>query len=449
MSLNVGNLIFNLHQMISSTTTSADILIYSKAIEQLKLGSVFSVVSYDTLPDIDTVEKYALYLVENESLIYIANKTYNKWIPLVATNIGQALSWGYNLCGLLGTGVANTCNLTSPVSVTGGFADWTDIAVGQYHSTGLRSNGTIWSWGRNSLGQLGDGTAINRSSPVSVTGGFNDWCQITSGRDFLLALRNDGSLWAWGCGYRGGLGVDSFSICRSSPVSVVGGFTDWCDISAGILHSAAVRTNCSLWTWGGNTVGQLGDNTTVSRASPASIINIPFGWCRVSAGYTHAVALTGNGYLWSWGNNTNGSLGDGSTDNRSSPVSVVGGFNDWCQIAAGDESSAAIRTNGSIWMWGCNTRGTLGDNTVFCRSSPVSVVGGYTDWCYVRLGEYTSSAIRSNGTLWTWGSNCNGILGNGSEVSVSSPVSVVGGFADWTKIDVGTSHAVGIRCLDF
>jgi alpha-tubulin suppressor-like RCC1 family protein len=252
---------------------------------------------------------------------------------------------------------------------------------------------TVCAWGLNSSGQLGDNTTVNKSSPVSVVGGFLDWCQVSAGAAHTAAIRTNGSLWAWGCNSCGQLG-DNTSIIKSSPVSVVGGFTDWCRISAGGYFNAAIRTNGTLWTWGSNYRGQIGDNTTVSK---------------------------------------------------SSPVSVVGGFTDWCQVSAGSNTTAAIRTNGTLWTWGYNSHGLLGDNTVISKLSPVSVVGGFTDWCQVSAGSSITAAIRTNGTLWTWGYNGNGRLGDNTVVAKSSPVSVVGAFTDWWQVSAGNGHTAAIR----
>ena len=146
--------------------------------------------------------------------------------------------------------------------------------------------------------------------------------------------------------------------------------------------------------------------------------------------------MRSNGTLWAWGNNSGGKLGDNSTVSKSSPVSVVGGFTDWCQVSAGGEHSAAVRTNGTIWSWGNGNNGRLGNNSTIARSSPVSVVGGFTDWCQVSAGESHSVGIRTNGTLWSWGYNNNGQLGDGTVVSKCSPVPVNGGFTDWCSASV-------------
>jgi alpha-tubulin suppressor-like RCC1 family protein len=238
---------------------------------------------------------------------------------------------------------------------------------------------------------LGDNTQTSKNSPVSVVGGFTDWCQVSAGSNHTAALRINGTLWTWGSNYRGKLG-DNTLVSKSSPVSVVGGFTDWCQVSAGGVHTAAVRTNGTLWTWGYAAFGELGDNTTVTKSSPVSVVGGFTDWCQVSAGYFHTAAIRTNGSLWTWG--VGGRLGDNTLVSKSSPVSVVGGFTDWCQVSAGSCHTAAVRTNGTIWTWACNSGGQLGDNTVISKISPVSVVGGFTDWCQISSGCVHTTALR-------------------------------------------------------
>jgi hypothetical protein len=162
------------------------------------------------------------------------------------------------------------------------------------------------------------------------------------------------------------------------------------------MHSLGVRQNGTAWAWGCNGNGQLGDNTVTSRSSPVSVVGGFTDWCQISASYRHSLALRQNGTAWAWGLNDPGRLGDDTIVSKRSPVSVVGGFTDWCQIRAGGTFSLALRTNGTAWAWGCGTQGRLGDNTITNKSSPVSVVGGYTDWWDISAGTDFSLAIRKS-----------------------------------------------------
>jgi alpha-tubulin suppressor-like RCC1 family protein len=385
---------------------------------------------------------------------------------VVATNVGGAVTltidppivynnsvwaWGMNSnggnpVGKLGDNTA--VNKSSPVSVVGGFTDWCQISASKAangFSLGVRTNGTLWAWGKNGNGTLGDNTTVCKSSPISVVGGFTDWCQVSAGSAHALGVRQNGTAWGWGYGGNGRLG-DNCTSQKLSPVSVVGGFTDWCQVSAGKDYSLGLRTNSTLYAWGRNYCGKLGDNTTADKSSPVSVVGGFTDWCQVSGGYYHSLAVRQNGTAWGWGQGSNGKLGDNTTVDKSSPVSVVGGFTNWCQVAAGGYQSLGVRTNGTAWAWGVGSSGELGDNTIANKSSPVSVIGGFTNWCQVAAGtSRNSAAVRTNGTIWGWGSSFCGELGDNTTVSKSSPVSVIGGFTDWCQVAAGNHFSLAIR----
>jgi alpha-tubulin suppressor-like RCC1 family protein len=406
---------------------------------------VVSVATRSSLPNAVTYNGRLIYVVD-ESRYYHAVRGY--WTNYLASDVysfaSELWAWGSNTCGRLGDGT--TVSKRSPVQVLGGFGDWCGVSAGYAHSLGVRTNGTAWAWGCNAAGQIGDGTVTSRSSPVSVVGGFTDWCGVSGARCRSFGIRTNGTIWAWGDNF-GRLG-DGTTIGRSSPVSVVGGFIDWCGVSTHQSggHSLGIRTNCSIWAWGSGLGGILGNGATVATCSPVSVVGGFTDWCGISAGNQHSLAIRTDGTIWAWGSNNQGQLGDVTTVSKSSPVSVVGGFTDWCGIAGGVENSLAIRTNGSIWAWGNPTYGRLGDGTTVAKSSPVSVVGGFTDWCGIS-GSLQSMGIRTNGSIWAWGANDQGQLGDNTITSRSSPVSVVGGFTDWCTISAGNRHSLGIRAL--
>jgi alpha-tubulin suppressor-like RCC1 family protein len=369
---------------------------------------------------------------------------------VVATNVGGAVtvtieppivynnsiwSWGCGGNGRLGDNT--TVDKSSPVSVIGGFTDWCQLALGEKHGAALRTNGTIWAWGYNNCGQLGDNSTVAKSSPVSVVGGFTDWCQVSAGTAHSLGVRTNGTAWAWGRQSLGALG-DNSSVNKSSPVSVVGGFTDWCQVSGGGSFSIALRQNGTAWAWGYGL--PLGNNCTANQSSPVSVAGGFTDWCQVAAAAGNfSLAIRTNGTAWAWGINGYGRLGDNTTVNKSSPVSVVGGFTDWCQVSAGAGHSLGVRTNGTAWAWGRAEFGTLGDNTTVSKSSPVSVVGGFTNWCQVSSGSRNSFGLRTNGTAWSWGWGLLGALGDNTTVDKSSPVSIAGGFTDWVCLSYPNS----------
>ena len=424
---------------MSEERNSTELMVLAKMIEKLNTGCVQVVATYNDLLKLstsgDTGVIGSMYFVESDGKLY-----YNfgsVWKNIYLEEKIAAWAWGT----FTGDGTGTT--RTSPVSVIGGYTDWIQVDAGGAHSLGLRADGTAWAWGSGADGRLGDGTVVSRSSPVSVVGGFTDWIQV-SGSTHSVGLRANGTAWAWGLSSDGRLG-DGTVVSRSSPVSVIGGFTDWIQVNGGSNHSLGLRANGTAWAWGLNTFGRLGDGTVVSRSSPVSVVGGYTDWIQVSGGGANSVGLRANGTAWAWGANDFGRLGDDTAVSRSSPVSVVGGFTDWIQVSAGDSHSLGLRANGTAWAWGWGLNGRLGDGTIITRSSPVSVIGGFTDWIQVSAGGSHSLGLRANGTAWAWGPGTAGGLGDGTIITKSSPVSVVGGFTDWIQVSGGSSYGLALR----
>ena len=305
---------------------------------------------------------------------------------------GELWAWGYNVDGTLANHSIDVINgfTCSPLSALGNISNWKSVDCHSLHVAGLRDDGTLWAWGENDHGQLGDGTTINRSSPVSVVGGITDWVYATTGANISFGIREDGTGWAWGYNGDGGLGIGVAGISisdrrsRSSPTTIVGGFTDWIKIR----ESIGLRGNGTLWTWGWDGYGVLGVNTSYQhKSSPVEVLGGFTDWTSTSGIYGSVVSLRENGTLWSWGHNWAGQLGDGTTIARSSPVLVSGGFTDWVRVGykkwSGSWHNIALRSNGTLWSWGENDQGQLGIGTVGQserKSSPTMVLGSLTGW---------------------------------------------------------------------
>jgi len=442
MTFGVNDLINCINQAATrSNLTALEILQLTGSECQLNdKCTVFSVACQASLPTASCNTGRFVY-VTNESKYYFS--TGAAWTSDVSGITSAVWSWGNNSDGQLGDNT--TVNKSSPVSVVGIFTDWCQVSSGLCHSLAVRSNGTARAWGNNTCGRLGDNTTENKSSPVSVVGGFTDWCQVSAGREHSLGVRTNSTAWAWGCGGSGRLGNNS-TTNRTSPVSIIA-FSDWSRVSAGGFHSLGLRTNGTIWAWGFNDCGQLGNNSTSSTSSPVSVVGGFTDWCQLSTGFKHSLAIRTGGTAWAWGNNYYGQLGDGYSGagyTRSSPVSVIGGFTNWCQLSGGYMFSLGVRQNGTAWGWGRGASGQLGNNSAIgSQPSPVSVVGGFTDWCKISAGSTHSLGLRQNGTLWSWGNGDS--LGNNCTTNRSSPVSVVGGYTDWWDVSGGGNSSLAIR----
>jgi len=430
---------------INTATDSLDLLQLSSVSKDYDAGFVYSVANTASLPAAADNKGRMVYVIDKCGYRVSDGTTWtNDFTSIASTQIWGA---GCNSCGAIGDNTIT--NRSSLVSVVGGFTDWCQVSSSGLTTFGLRTNGTLWGWGCGFEGKIGDGNASSRSSPVSVVGGFTNWCQVSVGAASVHAVRCDGTLWGWGENTYGTIGnnIGDFT-CLVSPVSVVGGFTDWCQVSAGLRNTLALRSNGTLWSWGDNISGALGDGTIINRSSPVTVVGGFTDWCQVNASGYSSIGLRSNGSLWSWGCNVWGQLGTGNQINYSSPVSVIGGFTDWCRIAQGISTSVlATRSNGTLWGWGRNYFGMLGIGSCCRRSSPVSVVGGFTDWCQVSVNFRTAAGIRTDGSMWGWGSS----YGQFGFICTSlSPVSVAGGLNNWRQVAVGTRSLTAIRsCRGF
>ena len=314
------------------------------------------------------------------------------------------------------------------------------IAAGEYHSLALRSDGTVWAWGDNEFGQLGDGSTTNRLVPVRVHG-LRDVTGIAAGTTHSLAVRSDGTVWAWGRNADGRLG-DGTTTPRLTP-SRVSGLDEVTSIAAGRAHSLAVRSDGTVWAWGGNTDGQLGDGTTTRRLTPVPVSGLS-DVISIVAGRDHALAVRSDGIVWVWGDGWHGQLGDGTTgDRRLTPV-AVSGISDVTGVAAGRYHSLAVRFDGVVWAWGSNLSGALGDGTFTQRPAPVRVIE-LSDVTNITSGATHSLAVDADGAVWAWGSNYAGQLGYGNIFDRYHTPLLVSSLTDVTRIAAGVLHSLALR----
>ena len=351
-------------------------------------------------------------------------------------------SCGYNTNGELGDNTIT--HRSSPVQTIAGGTSWKQVAFSNNHTAAIKTDGTLWTWGYNLYGHLGDNSVTYKSSPVQTVAGGTNWKQVACGSSNTAAIKTDGTLWMWGNNSNGSIG-DNSTTHKSSPVQTIAGGTNWKQVSSGSVCTAAIKTDGTLWTWGVNQYGQLGDNSITQKSSPAQTIAGGTNWKQVSCGQFHMAAIKTDGTLWTWGINTRGQLGDNSTTYKSSPVQTIAGGTNWKQVSCGGMNTTAIKTDGTLWTWGYNNFGQLGDNSITQKSSPAQTIAGGTNWKQVSCGQFHMAAIKTDGTLWTWGINTRGQLGDNSVTGRSSPVQTIAGGTNWKQVSCGGMNTTAIK----
>jgi alpha-tubulin suppressor-like RCC1 family protein len=348
----------------------------------------------------------------------------------VSPNTNTLFSWGLNTNGQLGQN--NQTYYSSPVQISG--TSWSAISVSSRHSLATKTDNTLWAWGANYSGQLGQNNITYYSSPVQIPG--TSWSVIDAGSfsSWQVATKTDGTLWAWGTNLLGQLGQNN-TTQFSSPVQIPG--TSWSSISGGGQHSLATKTDNTLWAWGSGSTGRLGQNDTIPRSSPVQIPGTT--WSSIS-GANHSLATKTDGTLWALGGiNGAGALGQNNTTQFSSPVQIPG--TTWSSISSGYSFVLATKTDNTLWAWGGNTDGQLGQNNRTQFSSPVQIPG--TSWSSIAAGYKHSLATKTDGTLWLWGQNNAGGLGQGNRTYASSPVQIPG--TSWSSIAGGDDQSLALQ----
>ena len=355
---------------------------------------------------------------------------------------GGYYTWGNSSGGQLANNLVNPGNSrSSPIQVAGEFSTTHWIRHSSNARLAVKSDGTLWGWGANSNGPLGQNDEVSRSSPVQI-GSETTWASGSVG-SCAIVTKTDGTLWGWGSELIGGIGQND-RVARSSPTQIGGG-TDW---ATGIgkqgngYISQAIKTDGTLWAWGYNEYGQLGVNDTTHRSSPTQIPGT--SWSKLGQHTTFSYScIRTDGTLWTWGQGqTYGALGQQNKSNYSSPKQVGGGT-DWKHCSGGQYGMMAVKTDGTLWAWGRNTTGQLGQNNRTDYSSPRQIPGTTWSLCYSQPS--TNMMIKTDGTLWTVGSSNEGILGNNRQTEdVSSPIQI-GEKTDWIRGAVGAEGLAGLR----
>ncbi|WP_298224689.1 T9SS type A sorting domain-containing protein [Flavobacterium sp.] len=343
----------------------------------------------------------------------------------------------YQICEV--TSFINCDVAVATIQVTGPAPCWQSVSIGDYHTSAIKTDGTLWSWGNNGLGSLGIGNTTDSSYPVQV-GTDTDWKFIAVGDDHTLAIKNNGTLWAWGWNQYSQLG-DGTTTDRNSPVQI-GIDSDWKFASALYGNSCAIKNNNTLWAWGYNYNGNVGNGTNIIQPTPVQI-SPDTNWKSVSVGDAHSMAVKSTGTLWAWGWNGSGQLANGNTTSTNSPIptGTAASFNQWKAVSVSSQYAMGLLNDGTMWIWGINTSGQLGNGST-TNNIPIQV-GTDSDWALISAGYFHRLAIKNDGTLWAWGNNA-GRLGDGTTTDRNSPVQI-GTDTNWVKIEAKYSHSAAMK----
>jgi alpha-tubulin suppressor-like RCC1 family protein len=357
---------------------------------------------------------------------------------------GSLSTWGSNASGQVGNGTK--VDRSTPVSVFSSAA-WRSVSAGRDHSLAVRPDGVVWAWGDNSHGQLGDGTTVGRAAPVALSG-VSNVVQVAAGDAHSLALRSDGTVWAWGVNAFGAVGSGAGTGIQAGPIKV-NGIAGVIAVSAGQDWSLALKADGTVWAWGRNHRGQLGTTAVSSSTTPLQVPT-PVGITAIAAGDAHGLALRFSGTVWAWGDDTSGQLGDGTPGGfrttPQQPSSIQGSvFTPATAIAAGGTFSMVLG-DVRVFTWGSNANGQLGDGTTTDRAWPEIVEGAAAlgEWpVAIAAGGGHAIVIQTDGTARAWGLNSSGQLGDGTTTTRRTPVAVSGSVS-MTSPAAGGRHTLSL-----
>jgi alpha-tubulin suppressor-like RCC1 family protein len=380
------------------------------------------------------------------------------FVPADAFRPGNLWAWGRNYFGTLGNNTSSNASFVpTPVTTFAGSSNWKQVSIGFRISSAIKTDGTLWTWGLNN-GRIGNNTGIPSPicTPVTTFAGGTNWKQVSSDSDTVSAIKTDGTLWTWGDNFDGALGTNTRFDIRCTPVTTFAGGTNWKQVSCGRRHTAAIKTDGTLWTWGDNQYGNLGNNATSTIQTPVTTFAGGTNWRQVSCGTNNTAAIKTDGTLWVWGRNNQAQMGNGSQDgtNRLTPVTTFAGGTNWKQVSCNSGVNgtfiASVKTDGTLWLWGNNSYGQLGDRSTFTKPSPVTTFLGGTNWKQVSCGYRHVAAIKTDGTLWNWGSNDFVQLGTGyfQGFNFCTPTTTFLGGSNWKQVSCAQQNTAATTYID-
>jgi alpha-tubulin suppressor-like RCC1 family protein len=371
-----------------------------------------------------------------DRLLFAASNTYGD------LSTGEMYSFGSNVNGQtgLGTTVGNTL---SPFQVE--FSpNWDVISAGYLHSVAIRSDGSMWSFGANTDGQTGLGLSVGDTLTPTQVGVATDWVDCSAGRSHSLAVNNSGELYAFGANTSGQTGFGTTAGSTLVPTKI-GVATDWLSVSAGAFYSLVTKTDGTMYSFGTNNFGCTGQGISTGDTLVPTQIGIAIDWLYISAGYIHSLAIKTDGTMFAFGGNFNGRTGLGLSTGNTLVPTQVGVATDWMDCSAGRFHSVTIRSDGSMWSFGDNADGITGLGLSTGNTLVPTQVGVATDWLSVSVGETHSLAIKTNNTIYSFGSNANGQTGFGTTVGNTLTPAQIGIITKWIKINAGVSYSLSLQ----
>jgi alpha-tubulin suppressor-like RCC1 family protein len=371
--------------------------------------------------------------IAREPMALVVATTPNWLFSCGLSNTQAPYCWGDNNYGHLGDGT--TMDRSRPVAVAGNRA-FEQLILSEEHSCGLTATGEAYCWGRNGVGQLGDTSRIDQSTPVPVSGGLA-FTTLVSGYQHTCGLIGGGAAYCWGANAYGELGDGTRGGDRAAPSPVAGGIA-FTMLSAGHRATCGVVANGVAYCWGDTGVGGVADSGRRQLTPLAVSPTLTFDTVVVSS---HFCGVTTGGAAYCWGNNGWGQLGDGTKEDRATPVPVSGGLT-FTQLAASSGRTCGLTTSGAAYCWGMNEYGQVGDGTTQDRSIPTAVSGGLT-FSRLTLGFWHTCGLTAVATTFCWGRNALGQLGDGTTMDSHEPVAVSGGLR-LTTLTSGGEHVCGV-----
>ncbi|WP_435827383.1 RCC1-like domain-containing protein [Actinoplanes philippinensis] len=350
------------------------------------------------------------------------------------TTAGGLWCWGFDNGGQLGAGTTGDATYSLTALRVGAGTPWSSVGAGENHSCALRTDNTLWCWGDDSDGALGDGPGVTRAGPVRVAGG-GTWRAFDAGGSDTCGIRSDSTLWCWGEHLGGSL--------RAFAPHRIGDAAGWAGVSVDGGHACAVRTDATLWCWGVFTGSIIGTTDAAPDEPVRARTDLRERWAEVSTGNDYACALSIERRLWCWGENSYGQLGTTLPD---SPVRLSDGRTTATPglIRSEAYTTCAIDTDKGLWCWGANAHGRPADGSSPAGTITPTRIGDAKDWLTVSTNYYHVCGVRAGGSLWCWGDGGNGQLGDGALTNRTEPAEVTAD-GPWLSVSAGATHTCALR----